>query len=321
VAAQLVEDEATYDPLLRQNIDAGQYSEDLLEKAMVLLTALDERAATVSFTAASGALSMNNSSTPTPLPPVPLSVSQALGSLEWEAWMNVTSMELTSLKEMSVWHTPLIPFRDIPKQKIIPSKIIYARKYNADGTTMCSRGSMAGALGVETYAGTVKSESIKLLLGIAAEENYEIYCVDVETVFLHSPIPSDQTIYMHRPVGLTDNDMPEIVELDKCPYGLPQASNRFREHSDGVLRGIVFVPTISDPCVYVMYKDGGKVYALIHVDDIGLIGTKVDILTYVKQRLSQTYKLKETDMTNYLGMHITLLQTGYIGASLSGFKH
>jgi hypothetical protein len=233
VAAQLVEDEATYDPLLRQNIDAGQYSEDLLEKAMVLLTALDERAATVSLTAASGALSMNNSSTPTPLPPVPLSVSQALGSLEWEAWMNVTAMELTSLKEMSVWHTPLIPFRDIPKQKIIPSKIIYARKYNADGTTMCSRGS------------------------IAAEENYEIYCVDVETVFLHSPIPSDQTICMHRPVGLTDNDMPEIVELDKCTYGLPQASNRFREHSDGVLRGIVFVPTISDPCVYVMYKDGG----------------------------------------------------------------
>jgi hypothetical protein len=40
--------------------------------------------------------------------------------------------------------------------------------------------------------------------------------------------------------------MPEIVELDKCIYGLPQASNRFREHSDGVLRGIGFVPTISD---------------------------------------------------------------------------
>jgi hypothetical protein len=165
-------------------------------------------------------------------------------------------------------------------------------------------------------------------LGIAGEENYEICCVDVETAFLHSPIPSDQTIYMRRPVGLTDNDMPEIVELDKCIYGLPQASNRFREHSDGVLRGIGFVPTISDPCVYVMYKDGGKVYALIHVDDIGLIGTTVEILTYVKQRLSQTYKLKETDMSNYLGMHITrdrqnrtitLLQTGYIDSLLVKF--
>ena len=76
-------------------------------------------------------------------------------------------------------------------------------------------------MGVETYAGTVKSESIKLLLGIAAEENYEICCVDVETAFLHSPLPSDQTIDMRRPVSLTDSDMSEIVELDKCIYGLP----------------------------------------------------------------------------------------------------
>ena len=246
--------------------------------------------------------------------------------------MNVTSTELESLKQMSVWHTPLIPFRDIPKQKIIPSKIIYARKYNADGSfqkykaRLCARGDRwQEALGVETYAGTVKSESIKLLLGIAAEENYEICCVDVETAFLHSPLPSDQTIYMRRPVGLTDLDMPEIVELDKCLYGLPQASNRFREHSDGVLRGLGFTPTISDPCVYVMYKNGGKVYALIHVDDIGLIGTTVDLLTDVKKGLSSTYTLKETDMSNYLGMHIirdrpnrtiTLLQTGYIDSLL-----
>ena len=163
--------------------------------------------------------------------------------------------------------------------------------------------------------------SIKLLLGIAAEENYEIYCVDVETAFLHSPLSPDQTIYMRRPVGLTDLHMPEIVELDKCLYGLPQASNRFREHSDTVLRGIGFNPTISDPCVYVLHQDGGKVYALIHVDDIGLIGSTVDLLTQVKVGLSKTYTLKETDMSNYLGMHIvrdrsnrtiTLHQTGYI---------
>jgi hypothetical protein len=328
VAAQIVEDEATYDPLLIRNIEAGQYSEDLLTKGMELLTELDTRAsgAGIPLVAALGNIPLSPSVAP--LPPIPLSVSQALDSVEWESWMKVTSVELESLKKMSVWHTPLIPFYDIPKQKIIPSKIIFARKYNADGTfqkykaRLCARGDRwQEALGVETYAGTVKSESIKLLLGIAAEENFEICCVDVETAFLHSPLPSDQTIYMRRPVGLTDLDMPEIVELDKCLYGLPQASNRFREHSDGVLRQLGFKPTISDPCVYVMYKDGGVVYALIHVDDIGLIGTTVQLLTQVKVGLSATYTLKETDMSNYLGMHIVrdrlgrsikLLQTGYI---------
>jgi hypothetical protein len=328
VAAQLVADEATYDPLLVRNIEAGEYSKDLLDKGLQLLEELDARASIDDkpLTAAMGNIPLSPSSVP--LTPVPLSVSQALHSLEWESWMNVTSVELESLKKMSVWHTPKIPFYDIPKQKIIPSKIIFARKYNADGTfqkykaRLCARGDRwQEALGVETYAGTVKSESIKLLLGIAAEENFEICCVDVETAFLHSPLPSDQTIYMRRPVGLTDLDMPEIVELDKCIYGLPQASNRFREHSDGVLRKLGFTPTISDPCVYVMYKNGGRVYALIHVDDIGLIGTTVQLLTEVKTGLSATYTLKETDMSNYLGMHIVrdrpgrsikLLQTGYV---------
>jgi hypothetical protein len=57
----------------------------------------------------------------------------------------------------------------------------------------------------------------------------------------------------------------------------------------------------------VMYKDGGKVYAMIHVDDIGLIGTTVELLTYVKKRLTGTYTLKETDMSNYLGIVCILL--------------
>jgi hypothetical protein len=144
--------------------------------------------------------------------------------------MKVTAAELASLKLMPLWHTSLIPVRDIPKKKIIPFKIIFARGDR-----------WQEALGVETYAGTVKSESIKLLLGIAAEEDHEICCVDVETAFLHSPLPADQTIYMRHPIGLTDADMPEIVELDKCLYGLPQASNRFREQCDGVLCGLIYL--------------------------------------------------------------------------------
>jgi hypothetical protein len=52
-----------------------------------------------------------------------------------------------------------------------------------------------------------------------------------------------------------------------------------------------------------------------------LIGSTVNLLTQVKVGLSKTYTLKETDMSNYLGMYIvrdwsnrtiTLHQTGYI---------
>ena len=110
---------------------------------MDLLTEIDNRTASSPLTAALG--------TTSPLPlspslPVPLSVTQALASLEWESWMSVTADELKSMRDMSVWHTPAIPFKDIPRNRIIPSKIIFARKYNADGTfqeykaRLCARG-------------------------------------------------------------------------------------------------------------------------------------------------------------------------------------
>jgi hypothetical protein len=158
-------------------------------------------------------------------------------------------------------------------------------------------------------------------MSIVAELDYEMCCVDVETAFLHSDLPSDKSIYMRRPVGLTDTDMPEIVELKKCIYGLPHASQLFRKHSDNTLRALHFLPTISDPCVYSKVCDGGRIYALVHVDDIALAAPTCTILDEVKAQLGKSYKLKETNMTNYLGMHvirdrptrtITLMQTGYI---------
>ena len=176
-----------------------------------------------------------------------------------------------------------------------------------------------------------KSESVRFLLGIAAELDYEIECVDVKTAFLHSTLTPGEVVYLRRPVGLTDDDMPEIVELIKCIYGLPQASARFREHSDATLKSIGFTPLISDPCVYVMRTPAGEtVFAAVHVDDIGLMGSSKAILASVKKDLSRTYTLTEQlDMSSYLGMHIirdraarsiTLLQDGYVETLLSRFS-
>ena len=67
-------------------------------------------------------------------------------------------------------------------------------------------------------------------------------------------------------------------------------------------------------------------FAAVHVDDIGLIGSSKEAIAFVKQGLSRTYSLTEQlDMTYYLGLHIvrdrkaktvTLLQDGYIDSLL-----
>ena len=109
--------------------------------------------------------------------------------------------------------------------------------------------------------------------------------VDVATAFLHPSLKPNEIVYMRRPAGFTDEDMPEIVQLDKCIYGLPQAAAYFREHSDNALKNIGFTPTISDPCVYTMIHNGDHAIVCTHVDDFGIAAS------IVKTELSKVYQI------------------------------
>ena len=92
----------------------------------------------------------------------------------------------------------------------------------------------------KTYAGTVMSETVRLMLSVAATEDMEIQSLDVKTAFLYGDVPEGQYIYMRRPAGLTDADMPAVIRLRKCLYGLPHAPATLRKHSDAVLRSLDF---------------------------------------------------------------------------------
>ena len=79
---------------------------------------------------------------------------------------------------------------------------------------------------IPTYAGTVSSESLRLLIALFAEHDLEMESIDVKTAFLYLELDESEVIYMRRPKGLTDDDMPLIVRLRKCIYGLPQAAEK-----------------------------------------------------------------------------------------------
>ena len=73
------------------------------------------------------------------------------------------------------------PLSDIPRSKIISSKFIFDAKFNPDGTfqtykcRLVARGDRwIDHYDSKTFAGTVKSESVRLLLCIAAELDLEV---------------------------------------------------------------------------------------------------------------------------------------------------
>ena len=166
--------------------------------------------------------------------------------------------EIHSILSMGTWDPNAILPTTIAKELVGSSKFVYTKKYHPDGTfdkykaRLVFRGDKwYDIYNNKTYAGTVMFESVRLLLAIAAAEDLELQSADVNSAFLYGEIPNTQWIYMRRPSGLTDADMPPVVRLLKSIYGLPMASAKFREHSDKTLKRMGFIPTVSDPSVYI----------------------------------------------------------------------
>ena len=214
---------------------------------------------------------------------LPRSIAQVLSmptsNPDRAGFLAATSAEIKSLRDMETWD----PAEELSPEQMKTSGIgmsrcVFTKKYHPDGSfdkykcRIVFRGDRWYDLYCnKTYAGCVMSESVRLLLSVAAAEDMEVASLDVKTAFLYGLIPLTQFIYMRRPAGLTDSDMPAVIRLRKCIYGLPHAPATFRNHSDATLRGFGFIPTVSDPRLYVrMLADGTKAYVAVHVDDFGI---------------------------------------------------
>jgi hypothetical protein len=298
------------------------------------LPRLSSRFRTPSFKLRSALTSLQSTSTILTTMSIPQSFEQILrisDDLERQGYLEAVSSELASMRSMNVFSTDIpSEVSSIPKGSIIPSKFIFDKKFHPDGTfnkykaRLCARGDRyVDHYNTSTFAGTVQSESVRMMLAIAAEQDFELSCVDVRTAFLYSEIPDDEFIYIRRPRGIQDDIMPPIVRLRKYLYGLPMASAKFRTHSHKSLLSLGFTALSSDTCMYVRnYTDGGKVLIAVHVDDFGIAASSASLLSTVLDSLASIYSITtDSVLSSYLGMHITrdrphrsimLAQPGYI---------
>jgi hypothetical protein len=151
-----------------------------------------------------------------------------------DRWLAPTLAEFESFVAEGVWKIPDIDPALIPSNQIIPSMLVYDEQFYPDGSwkkdkcRLVSRGDVFKRMFLtENYSGTVRPEAVRMMLGAAAEMDLEMACVDAKTAFLSSPVEEGVTMYMRRPPGVPDSLMPEIVQLQKYIYGLPQASRNF----------------------------------------------------------------------------------------------
>ena len=153
----------------------------------------------------------------------PQTIKEALERPDAQKWQDAINIELNSLKKNKTWKLTPLPSNRTP----ISSKWVFKIKTNADGTIdkykarLVARGfsQVQGIDYTETSSPVVKLNSIKVLLALATQYNFEIHQLDVKTTFLNGNL--DEEIYMSLPDGLPTPSNPQLVcKLAKSLYGL-----------------------------------------------------------------------------------------------------
>jgi hypothetical protein len=190
---------------------------------------------------------------------VPKSIMSISKSPTPEKWTSALENEISSLISQNVFDPTPIDISTIDKTLIIPSRVIFDTRLNADGSInkykarLVAQGNYQdSSTFFDTFADTASARSINVLLSLAAAENYEMASIDVKTAFLYSPIK--ETIYLKRPPGLSPHIMPPIVKLNKCLYGLRQAAHEWRNLLDTTLKTMGFSQFKTDACIYKINK-------------------------------------------------------------------
>jgi hypothetical protein len=156
---------------------------------------------------------------------------------------------------------------------------------------------------LDTYAPVVKLTSIRILLAIAAIYGLEIHQMDVVTAFLAGEL--EEEIYMEQPEGFrVRTDEEDLVcLLRKSLYGLKQAPRVWNRKIRRFLESIGFLPTYSDPCVYVNEETG--VIIAMWVDDLVIFGKNLKDVDDLKAKLKAEYEMKDLGELNYfLGVQV-----------------
>ena len=158
-----------------------------------------------------------------------------------------------------------------------------------------------------TFAPVCRLQSIRMVLAIAAEFDFECWQLDYNTTFLN--IKVEEEIYVKMAPGIEEfsNDgAPVAMRFLKSLYGLRQCPRYWYGTVDEHVVEIGFKSLKSDPCVYI-YSEGGAIYVLtLYVDDVLLLGKDRKVLECIKQKLMGRFSMTDMgDVSLVFGMEVT----------------
>ena len=174
----------------------------------------------------------------------------------------------------------------------------------------------------ETYAPTVRAESVRLFHIYCVEEGLQIGQYDVPQAFLKANI--DHDIFVYPPRGQADFPG-QILKLQKALYGGKQSAFLWFTMMNSFLLSLGFSSSPLDSC---FYKRSDAVL-ILYCDDLR-IGASPDVLASLHASLSEKFSVTTAPGDRFLGMDthydsnlgvLKLSMKTYVETTMERFKN
>lgn len=237
---------------------------------------------------------------------LPDTIAELRTRADWPSWKLAVQEELDSLQRNGTWTLCKLP----EGRKPITCKWIFRIKPGDDGqpdrfkARLVARGfsQKKGFDFTETYSPVAKLDTLRVMLAIANQERMSVHQMDVRTAFLNGVLSED--IYMTQPEGMhQENGL--VCKLNKSIYGLKQASKAWNDKFHDFVTKLGFRRSKSDQCLYRRGTGKKKIFLILYVDDILVIGHDTNEIEAVKRSLATGFDMTDGgEISSFLGMKV-----------------
>ncbi|CAI7740077.1 unnamed protein product [Closterium sp. NIES-54] len=158
----------------------------------------------------------------------------------------------------------------------------------------------------QTFSPTPKMTTLRVLLHVAAQRDYELHSLDFSTASLQGSLHEE--IWLRRPPGFTGSFPPGTQwSLRRPVYGLRQAPREWHDTLRTTLAALGFAPSTADPSLFLRTDTLlPPFYILVYVDDLVFATADTAGLAHVKSELQKQHTYTDLgEVRSYLGLQIT----------------
>ncbi|CAI7899086.1 unnamed protein product [Closterium sp. NIES-54] len=148
--------------------------------------------------------------------------------------------------------------------------------------------------------------TLRVLLHVAAQRDYELHSLDFSTAFLQGSLHEE--IWLRRPPGFTGS-FPAGTQwsLRRPVFGLGQPPREWHDTLRTTLAALGFATSTADPSLFLRTDTSlPPFYVLVYVDDLVFATADTEALTLVKSELQKRQTCTDLgEVRSYLGLQIT----------------